>query len=148
MTASKPPAELLRSLGHLSEWLLHDVRWRRFGSEIEVQFNNVFDESIRVRTDALDNPRLFVVRLFGVQSLTLSNHLSPAMLDEPERIDWGFSEISKVDLQGVALADRVGVRFSILWEGPRRIDVIAASIEVADVFGLSAGDAAQTFDGS
>ena len=56
--------------------------------------------------------------------------------------EWLCARIVDEAKDAIILADREGVRFSILWEGPRRIEVIAASIEVAVAFGLSTGTTA------
>jgi hypothetical protein len=130
VTTVQDVAEELRRLGHLSEWLLHDVRWIQFGFAIEILFNNVFDESGVVREDALGRPHLTAIRLSGVQTFSVSNNLSTAMLDEPDQIDWGLSEVARVQAEEFQLPDRLGVRLEILWDGPRRVEAVAAAIEI------------------
>lgn len=128
--ALREVAEELRRLRHLGEWLLHDVRWLHFGTSVELLFNNVFDSSGAVRADALESPRLIAIRMRGVQIFNLSNGLSPAMLDEPERIDWGVSEVARVQAWNCDLPSRSGVRLEVIWDGPRNLEVIAAGIQI------------------
>jgi hypothetical protein len=132
MSTNHPAVEKLRQMGNLSEWLLHDMEWRRFGSDFDFHFNNVFDESGNVRGDALEDPHLLVVCLAGVQSLIIENHLSQGILDAPERLDWGFSEIAGVRLEDLGEGEAGRIKFSVLWETRRRIEVVAASVAIAE----------------
>lgn len=123
----------LRRYRSFEECLLDDVRWLRFGSQIDLVFNYVWDEGGQVRDRVLEEPRLVTVRCFGVQELMLSNHLTQAMLDEPDRLNWGLSEVAVVRFEPRRLDGGDGVQVAVLWEGGRALHVIAAGLEVAEV---------------
>lgn len=67
----------------------------------------------------LDEPVQVKFDLEGVQELSLPGALTPRMLEHPERINWGLSEVARVR---VAPSDD-GVRFEALWEGERRVEI-------------------------
>jgi hypothetical protein len=92
----------------LSEWnsfeecLLHDLRPVHFGYGLQV-----------------DIPVLVSLHLMGVQRLEFTGALSPAMLADPEQINWGLTEIANVrrfDVPGL-------VGLAIEWEGQRQLKV-------------------------
>ncbi|WP_062216046.1 hypothetical protein [Streptomyces sp. NBRC 109706] len=55
--------------------------------------------------------------LLGVQRLEFTGALSPAQLADPERLDWGLTEISLVRRFGIP--DLVGL--AVEWESGRQL---------------------------
>jgi hypothetical protein len=99
--------------------LLHDLRLVNFGFSLDLVFNDIWTPDGRVRPDVLERPVLLTFRLLGVESLRLTGGLTAAMIEHPNEINWGLSEVSRV------LATSVGsrLRLSVRWEGERLIDV-------------------------
>jgi hypothetical protein len=107
--------EWLAGSGGLSEALLHELALARFGYSIRAVFQVIADLDGAV----LQEPRQVVVDLDGVDRLELRGGLTPRMVEHPEEINWGLSEVALVRVMAVD----GGVRFEVLWEGDRRIEV-------------------------
>ena len=61
----------------------------------------------------------------------LDGRLTSAMLDEPDAIDWGLSEIASVTAVPKRLPDdRVGYEVAVSWEGERSLRILAAGIAI------------------
>ncbi|WP_109508451.1 hypothetical protein [Nocardioides speluncae] len=101
--------------GGLAESLMRELRLDKFGYSVHIAFSVIVDAAGRV----LETPLELALDLDGVQQLTLRSGLTPRMLEHPDEIGWGLSEVALVR---VASSD-VGVRFEALWEGERRIEV-------------------------
>ncbi len=126
--------EAVSSFHNFAECLLHDVSWFRFGTEVHLVFNVIWDAAGQVRSDVLEHPRLVELRLYGVQDLEVRNHLTPGMLDRPELVNWGLSEVSRLSIAECDLGDREGVLVEVFWQGPRSIRGKAASAELIPTF--------------
>lgn len=106
----------LEQSGGLFEALLTELRLVNHGYSVRVEFSVVVDRAGHVLDDPLD----VGFDLDGVRRLTLEGGLTSAMLEHPERINWGLSEVSQVR---VASCDD-GIRFEARWEGgERRVEV-------------------------
>jgi hypothetical protein len=99
----------------LSEALMKELCLLNYGYSVHVEFSVIIDAEGRVLDDPLD----VGFDLDGVQRLTLEGGLTARMLERPEEIGWGLSEVALVR---VAPSDD-GVRFEALWEGERRIEI-------------------------
>lgn len=117
--------ETLRRWDFLQECLLYDVRPVVFGFGVDLVFNLVRPDG-HVRADVLDRPELVTFRLLGVESISFVGGLTDAMRAAPEKINWGLSEVSRVEQ--IEVAPRLGL--SVRWEGPRRLDIEFLSFEV------------------
>jgi hypothetical protein len=109
----------LRRFDFFEEWLLHDVRAVLFGYGIDLTLNSVRDERGRMRTDVLERPILVTLRLKGVETLNFVGGLTAAMRANPEHLDWGLTEISRIEARESAQ----GLSLSVSWENNRRLDV-------------------------
>jgi len=59
------------------------------------------------------------LRFSSVNRLVIDNELSSSAIDEPEMINWGFNEISKINLLETTSSKFLQVE--ILWETKRKI---------------------------
>jgi hypothetical protein len=123
-SAESLAATLLR-WGHFEECLLHDVRPVMFGYGLDVVFNLV-RVGDRVRENVLDSPMLLTLRLLGVDSVNFVGGLTLSMKAAPEQINWGLSEVSRVEQ--TRTSSDLGI--SVRWEGARRLDIVFVSFEV------------------
>ena len=107
----------LEQSGNLFEALMHELYLANFGYSVHVGFQaivrdsdgHVLDQSLDVGFD-----------LEGVQKLVLEGGLTRAMLEHPERINWGLSEVARVRVT----PSEHGVQFEALWEGgERRVEI-------------------------
>src|SRR3989442_14766440 len=106
----------LREWRFLEDCLLHDLRLVQFGFGIDLTFNYVWSDENQVRSDVLEKPKLITLRLIGVESLNLRGGLTGGMIDNPELINWGLSEVARVE----PVEGNSGLALSIYWEGSRR----------------------------
>lgn len=105
----------LASVGALSEALIEELCLTKFGYSVRAVFNRVIRPDGRV----LDEPSRVTFEFDGVQRMTMDGGLTPQMLDHPERINGGLSEVAVVR---IALAED-WLHFEALWEQDRRIQI-------------------------
>ncbi|RBQ21869.1 hypothetical protein DP939_04120 [Spongiactinospora rosea] len=121
------------------ECVITDVGWAHHGTSIEVPFDYIWNgDGTRIRDDLGSRPHIVVVRAVLVQEMHLANALNPSMLQEPERMNWGLSEVAQV----VLVEDSELARpyshprglpchhLAIEWEADRRIDIVAFGFEL------------------
>jgi hypothetical protein len=85
---------------YLQDCLLEDIHLVHHGSSLELRFNYIWIEyGKRVRSDK-DSPLYVNVRCHLVHYLWFVGGLTASMIREPERINWGLSEIEIVKVAG------------------------------------------------
>jgi hypothetical protein len=116
--------------------LLQDVRWRLYGTVIELEFDYVWSDNGAIRSE-YEQPNLKVLALHNVQEFHLWNGLTEHMSLHPEDLNWGLSEVASVrvvdDPVVLGKYQHVAVPLHHLrcaWEGERRIDIVFATLEV------------------
>jgi hypothetical protein len=105
----------LASVGALSEALIEELCLTKFGYSCRVVVKRVIRPDGRV----LDEPGRATFELDGVQRVTMDGGLTPQMLEHPESINWGLSEVAVVR---VAPAED-WIHFEALWEQDRKIHI-------------------------
>jgi hypothetical protein len=129
-------AEYLRSNRNFEECLLVDVRWKHFGTVIELEFDYTWgaDGSVRPEYAPIDLKSLV---LRNVQELHVCNALNERMSLHPEELNWGLSEVSSVRVldenQFLSKYQSLAIPLHHLrcnWEGRRRLDVVFSTLEV------------------
>ena len=108
-------SQWLERSGALSEALMRELCLVNYGYSVHVEFRAIVDAEGHVLDDPMDVELDFV----GVQRLTLSGGLTTRMLEHPEEISWGLSEVALVRVD----PSDEGIRFEALWEGERRVDI-------------------------
>ena len=127
MVALKELSSRLVEWRHFEECLIHDFRWTNWTYSVEVTFDYVWDPAGRVRRDVDSEPLLVALRLKGVESLRFVGALTDGMKREPERINWGLSEVA-----GVSATERAGfLVIRIDWEGERHFEICCLTAELA-----------------
>lgn len=122
---SRSLADQLNDWLNFEDCLVHDVRPIMFGYGLDLTIN-VVRENGRVRSDVFEAPRLVTVRMLGVDRISFDGGLTEAMKQEPEKIDWGLTEIAQI----VPLAVPSGYGLSVEWESARRLDVVFAEFAI------------------
>jgi hypothetical protein len=125
--------EGLRRHRNLEECLLEDVRWRRYGSEIHLVFNSVWDESGELRARILEEPRHVEIRGLGVHELELVNNLSRGMVENPEQLNWGLAEVAVVRLEDARVGDQDAVQAVVQWDSERSLRILAADVRLLEL---------------
>lgn len=124
------------------ECVLLDIRWHHFGTVLDLVFDYAWDDiragerQSRIRAD-VNTPLLKTIRCHLVEELHLKNGLTPAMMESPRSIAWGFSEVAAVRLENderfLSPYRSALVPFhhlACLWEEERRIDLVFSWMEV------------------
>jgi hypothetical protein len=106
----------LREVDHLQESLLTALELTRHGYSAELRFAH-----LRRGRPVPETSQVTVV-MEAVSALRLNGGLSEAMVQHPERINWGLSEVALVS----AYAAEPGVGLLVAWEDEREIRVEAA----------------------
>ncbi len=135
-------AEEIRSaLGryqNLSECIVEEIAFRHYGTTIEIFLNYIWTKVSSVRPN-LDNLDIVCVTLSIVQEMRLQNSLNEAMCREPNRLNWGFNEVSLIVLEDnhemLAHYSHLGIplHHMVFRIGDRRLDVIFSEFEIARV---------------
>lgn len=129
-------AGYLRENRNFEECLLVDVRWRHFGTVIELVFDYTWTSDGCVRGEyAPADLRTLVLR--NVQELHVCNALNEYMSLHPEELNWGLSEVASVRVldehRFLSKYQSLPVPFHHLrcsWEGDRTVDVVFSTLEV------------------
>jgi hypothetical protein len=113
-------AQRIHELGDLSESLLNSLRLETFGYAVRAEF-----ELVVVRGSLTAEPRPQITLQFeAVESMTLVGGLTARMVEHPEEINWGLSEVSLVRIT----PEESGVHAEIRWERERRIEITCARV--------------------
>ncbi|MFI0417419.1 hypothetical protein [Spongiactinospora sp. 9N601] len=137
------PAAIRAALAHyqnFGECIITDVGWAHYGTSIEVSFDYIWDGT-RIRDDLGTRPHIVVVRAVLVQEMHLGNALNVSMLEHPEKLNWGLSEVAQVVLvedsdMARPYSHPSGLQchhLAIRWEAKRRIDMVAFGFELDDL---------------
>lgn len=129
---------ILKRHHSFEECLLEEVRLSRFGTTLALEFAYIWsdDEADSVRASTTRRITIDCELVHEVQIVTA---LPPSILAEPERADWGLTEVALVRLQhdSELLEKHHGASIPlhhllVEWEGDRRIDVIFGLLRVRD----------------
>lgn len=123
---------LLERHRSFEECLLREVRTARFGTAVELRFDYIWDDTDPAGSRVADEPRRVTVRLELVREAHFFNELPAGLIAEPDRADWGLTEVALVRLEESSeLVGAHRARFNkplhhlvVAWESDRRIDVI------------------------
>ena len=118
------------------ECILQDIRWRHFGTVIDLVFDYIWTDAGAVRPE-YKPPTLKTISLHGVQELHVHNALNEYMSLHPDELDWGLSEVSSVRLidDELLLAPYSTLplplhHLRLNWEDERRIEAVFGTMEV------------------
>lgn len=131
---------LLQQYNQFRECILLDVEWLLEGFRIQCTFDYIWGKPGVVR-DNLDEELRVAVTFEAVRDFRIRNDWSRAMMADPERMDWGVSEIALIEvkddsdfLRPFESEDGRGRHLAVLWEGDlRRIDVVCSQLEIHEL---------------
>ena len=119
-------AELERWLLRGQESLLVEMALTHHGYSVRLAFNLTWASEGVLRPDLDKREQRLTIEMHGVQRLLMEGGLSQSMLDNPEAINWGLSEVSLLRAAPCA----AGLQLQVLWEGERSIVIDAQSASV------------------
>lgn len=119
----------LAGLMWLQECIIRSVVWSEPEMGLVIQLSYIWTDEGRICFEAGAQPRVLTLDFSLVDRLVMHNAINSAMLAHPERLDWGVSEIARVDVPEVTgTGDFALMHF--LWEGDRAIDVVFRELRV------------------
>src|SRR5260370_8170590 len=114
-------ARVIGELNQLRECIIRRIAWDEPGMQLVVQLDYIWTDDGRITFTVGQVPKVLTLTFALVTLLLLKNPLTPPMLEHPDRLDWGISEIAQLDvIESSELDvndDFVAVRF--VWEGRR-----------------------------
>lgn len=131
---------LLEQHRSFEECLLREIRTTRFGTAVELRFDYVWDDDDPDGDSVAADPRPVTLRLDVVREIRFVTALPAGILAEPERADWGLTEVALVRLEDSsdllaahrARSDVTLHHLVIEWEGDRRLDLIFERLSQSD----------------
>jgi len=106
----------VRAFDNLEESLFRSLELVRYGYTVVLQFDH-----LRLGRPVQDSA-LVTVTMEAVSAMRLVGALSTAMVQHPERINWGLSEVALVAAYQVP----GGIGIKVQWENERSVTVEAA----------------------
>jgi hypothetical protein len=125
--AARLDDELRRWL-HCEESLLVETALTHHGYGVRLAFNLTWASEGVLRPDLDSREQRLTIEMHGVQRLHMEGGLTQAMLDHPENINWGLSEVAS--LRAAPCPD--GLQLQVLWEDDRSIIIDAQSASVTE----------------
>lgn len=124
--------ELLEEHRSFEECLLQEVRTARSGTAVKLYFAYIWDDDDPGGGLVADEPRTVTLCLESLREIRFLTALPPGVLAEPERADWGLTEVALVRLEESselltahrARSDAPLQHLVVEWEGDRRLDCI------------------------
>jgi hypothetical protein len=124
--------KLLEQYRSFEECLLQEVRTARFGTAVKLYFAYIWDDDDPDGRLVADEPRTVTLCLESVREVRFLTALPAGVLAEPERADWGLTEVALVRLEESselltahrARSDAPVQHLAVEWESDRRLDVI------------------------
>jgi hypothetical protein len=136
MTVMRSQLERYR---YFQECLLREVRLTRFGTELKFEFDYVWARNESADWRIADRSSVVVVKLGLVEAVEMNLPVPEALVDEPERANWGLSEIALVQVEQApqsravrAASLRPRYRLVVKWEGDRRIIAVFGRLTIED----------------
>ena len=116
---------VLKAHGGFGECLLRELRLVRFGLSLELTFDCVAGPN--------DQSESVTLVLDLLHELHLTAAIPQGLLEEPDQVDWGLSEVALVELAAGTEApdqDPPRHRLRVLWEDDRKIEAVFSALEV------------------
>jgi hypothetical protein len=117
-------AAALAQLHHLQECIIRRIAWSEPAMQLTVELDYIWTDDGFICFTKREQARRLTLTFEHTSRVVIDNALSDAMIEHPEKLDWGISEIARLDLD--AAQDDVSSGFILArfrWEGARHIDV-------------------------
>ena len=134
LTTVEQIRDFLRARFDFAECIIESITFSKFATDVTISLDFIWDSFGNIRSD-LDQTKLLVFLEFHfVRSFSLLNDWTQAMLDEPDSINWGLNEISRIRIKdenrGQDAVECLEIEFR--WEGKRRIEIVFSELTVKE----------------
>src|SRR6266496_1067492 len=114
----------VRKLHYLEECIITAITWDEAAMRLRVTLDYIWTDDGAICFTKGIEPRELVLTFELTTVLILNNALTPAMIAEPHRLNWGIGEIARFELLDASdFAPDGFLAGRFLWESDRRIDV-------------------------
>jgi hypothetical protein len=110
---------ILKDHKYFQECILEDILFDDYGTSVVLLFDYIWSKNFEVREN-LDEKQIIKLKFSSVNRFLIENELSKSVIEEPEMINWGFNEISKINLIETHNSKQFH-QIEILWETRRKI---------------------------
>lgn len=110
---------ILKDHKYFQECILEDILFDDYGTTVVLLFDYIWSNDFEVREN-LDEKQIIKLKFSSVNRFVIENELSKSVIEEPEMINWGFNEISKINLIETHNSNQF-LQMEILWETKRKI---------------------------
>jgi hypothetical protein len=119
---------MLKEHVYFQECILENISFYDYGTTIVLTFNYIWSNDFKIRPN-LDEKQIMKLRFSSVNRFVIDNELSNSVIDEPKMINWGFNEISKINLIGTTNSSNF-LQVEILWETKRKILIEFSNMDI------------------
>lgn len=140
MRTHKPDAiqDFLKLHKNFSECVIETIGFEHFGTTLAIRMDYIYDSNGNIRRN-LDEPNIITFAFKVVQEVHIYNGLNEIQSSNPELLNWGFNEVSRVILveDSKLLENYRGLSMpffhvSFQWEGKKsHIEIVFSEFEVA-----------------
>jgi hypothetical protein len=126
-------AAAIAKLHDLQECIIRNIAWDEPAMRLTVTLDYIWTEDGSICFTQGLEPRKITLTFQLTTLLMINNALTAIMIEHPERLNWGISEIARLEIVpgedlGVAHGF-VGARF--VWEIDRRIEVAFRQLQIS-----------------
>jgi len=111
--------KILKNHKYFQECILEDIFFYDYGTTIVLLFDYIWSNDFDIREN-LDEKQIIKLKFSSVNRFIVENDLSKAVIERPEMINWGFNEISIMNLIETPNSSQF-LQMEILWETKRKI---------------------------
>ena len=128
-------AAAINEMHHLQECIIKEILWGEPAMRLTVRLDYIWTDDGYICFTKGPEPRPITLTFELTTMLMLNNALTQYMVEHPEELGWGISEIALFEIVDMGVGDANTVpgymtgRF--LWEGKRRIDVAFKALDVS-----------------
>jgi hypothetical protein len=127
----------LERFNHFRECVIQELVWKEQQFTLEVLLTYIWTDEGRISYTVGVQPKLACVSFSVVQEIHFRNHLTDAMISHADKLNWGTSEIAKLEVDGDSEQlhlyrnlQRPFFHAQFLWEWGRMIDVVFGEMSV------------------
>ena len=111
------------------ECIIENLVFKDYLTTVVVSVANIWTDDGQLREDLDSRKELVHLEFKGVMSLNVFNDLTPSILYQPDRINWGFNEIALVEIKQ---DNDLYMTFSFVWESNRKIELTCEKLVILD----------------
>jgi hypothetical protein len=133
LTDKSEIAAAVERLHDLQECIIRHIAWDEPAMRLTVTLDYIWTDDGSICFSRGLQPRRATLTFELTTLLTINNALTAPMVEHSERLDWGISEIARLE---IAAGEDLGVAHGFvaarfLWESDRRIEVAFRTLSIS-----------------